>query len=513
MLWPFNIGNQSLWRPGIKSQRVIINVGYVVLFSYLVLYSTFTTLYLDNPPIPKYQDQPFSYDIEDVSVRPISCTFTVSSQYQTTSRCICYLLLAFTTVIRNHEWLAAAAATSVMTYSGVAAIHLIVLFATNNVFHMPDSKTHCDRLPFPGKAVFFPACHGVTDPDVNFTVLIVSIVMLGALPMAALSRTFRKSTTKSILVFWLLLLAIGHTFDNLTSTNVNRHFQICRVDSVASLPGPDFQAPDLDQAWRDAFDTLVSTAHQPLKSFSNATLPPCVYSCFATSAYTGRRKQDIIVLRKNADGGVFVKNLKAIRMGGILFWWLYTLLAFLTLLTTTDWGRLPRWAQKRALPSCRYRFEIFSKAKDKSREDTFEGADSISSVEESQRERSRSRITVSTLTRHLVQLLGVVAFGGSIVYQEVQSVGSWGNIGRESFAAVGQWGNLVVVLLVLLAAVIRRGMSGGGVGGRDRGAESLELGTAVFDEVENDDLQSAYDDDEERDSESWEWDWRVGYAS
>ena len=99
--------------------------------------------------------------------------------------------LAVTVIFRNHKWLAAGAPASVMTYSGVAAVYMILLFVTNNRFNLPEAKTRCEQLPLPGVNNTFLACAGVNDPDIGVAVSIESVVILGALPIAALSRTCR----------------------------------------------------------------------------------------------------------------------------------------------------------------------------------------------------------------------------------------------------------------------------------------------------------------------------------
>ena len=327
------------------NKRRIINAVYIILFSYLVLYSILTTLYLENEPTLQYE-QPSTYDIVKVAVRLVSCTFTISGQYQRTPRLICYVLLIFTVIIRNHEWLAAGAAASVMTYSGVAAIHYIIFFATDNIFNPPNAKTYCDLLPVPGTADPFFACAGVNDPDASKAVDILGSIMLGALPMFALSATFRKSSGNAILTFWLLLLAVGHTFANLALFEPNHHFQICPKDNVKPLPGTGFQPLLLDQSWRDSFHSLVSAPHQNSQFLKGNSSLACIYSCFATTAYIGRKVQDLRVIGL-ATSGPFIKTGVQNRSSGIVFWWTYTCLAFLTLFSTQKRGLLPKLVHKR----------------------------------------------------------------------------------------------------------------------------------------------------------------------
>ena len=333
--------NILLLRPHAIKDRVL-GIIYFLLFSELILYSIFTTLYASNESL-----SPDTYDIENVAIKPITCSFGISGQYQKTPRSICYVLLAVTIIIRNHKWLSVGAAASVMTYSGIAAIHMILLCATCNRFNPPEAKTRCEQLPLPGVNNSFLACAAVSDPDFDVALTIVSAVMLGALPMAALSTTFRISSGRVILMFWLLLLAVAHICQNLIWTDPNFHFQLCPKDAVEPLPGPDFQTPFLDQAWHESFSSLISTAKQTYQPNGSTSSSPCIYSCFASTAYIGRGPQDIGVVRDLDVPGPFINSTAQNRISGIVFWWLYTLLAFLTIFTTKERRHLPKWVYKR----------------------------------------------------------------------------------------------------------------------------------------------------------------------
>ena len=149
---------------------------------------------------------------------------------------------------------------SLCTHSGIVAIHSLILFATNSRLHLYQAKTRCETIPISGSDTQFPACAGVIDPDIIMIMIIMSIVMLGALPIAAWSTTFRNSASKVILMFWLLLLAVGHTFWPLIILDNNFHFQICSKDYVEPLPKTNYQAPLLDDAWSDSFHSLISAS-------------------------------------------------------------------------------------------------------------------------------------------------------------------------------------------------------------------------------------------------------------
>lgn len=314
---------------------------YMVIFLFLILLSIFNTLITTNLR-PR---QPQTYDVEDVVVQLISCSFPLSGQYHKTPRCTFYLLSAFTIIIRNHEWLAVSAAASVLTYTGVAAVHLIILFWLNNEFDLSKAKTHCEYIPLPGAGASILACAGIEDPDIAIAMNIVRSAMLGALPIAVWSTTFRKSTSKPILIYWLLLLAVGHLASTWSVANPNHHFQICSKNRVESLPGPDYQAPLLDQVWRSSLHSLVVTAQQSPRALGNGSSPPCTYSCFATTGYVGRRVQDIGAYELYSED-TSSRSASKTRYNNVLFWWAYTTLALLTLFTERKDNWVPHWAQK-----------------------------------------------------------------------------------------------------------------------------------------------------------------------
>jgi hypothetical protein len=477
------------WKRRTNAQ-IVTNTVRILIFSYLILFSIFNNLYSDLP-VPYHQ--PPSYDLENVTVTPVGCSFHISGYYEKTPRYIFYVLFVFTVVIRNCKWLAAGAAASVLTYSGVAAIHLITLFANNNNrLDLPKTKLHCESLPVPGEASFF-ACTGVDEPDIGLSMTIVSSAMLGALPMVVWSTTFWRSTGKAILIFWLLLLAVGHTFYPLIIADGNLHFQICPQNYTEPVPTTNFQAPFLDQSWRDSFSSLVSTAHQSSQATRNGS-SPCIYSCFATPDYLGRQAQDITVW-----GGGVVKNIPSLpanRLGVIIFWWAYTFLAFTTLLTNEKSGLLRKWVYKllssvksrQQLLSSRWKWKTVTDGTIKGAEDS--NITNASSKSSSSKATTSVKIhTVLELVQLFTQIASVVAFCGDILVQETQDTHASNALSQESLSAVGQWGNIAAVLLVLVAAGIDRIWAG------------TEAGTTVT--RGNGRLEEGIED----------WDWRVGYAS
>lgn len=447
-----HIRNIFPFQQGIVRKR-IVNSIYTIIFLYLLLYSITTSLYLGVDPVSKTLE-PDHYDIENLSVTPITCGFTRSGQYERAPLYMCFILLAVTIIIRNHEWLAAGAAAYVLTYSGVAAIHLIVLFAANNRLNMPRSKLRCESINLWNTSTVFHACAGIAEPDAAESFELVSSCLLGALPIAAWSTTFRRSSRKPILIMWMLLLAISHVFNSFALNDHNRHFQICPAKGVEELPYGRYQAPELGMPWLQSLQDLV---------LSQSTASPkqqCLYSCFNSGHYIGRNSQDI---------GIYEiwSSTSANRRNGILFWWAYVALAALTLFTNDKHAQVPKIAGKAlfSLPPF-WRGKTHAKP--------------------------REKISALSLVRLFTQVLSVAAYVGSIIETEIRrSMSAATRADSEPFSAVGQWSSVAVVGLVLIAALVSKISQKPG--------QATHLG------------ESRFGGDEENVEE--EWDHRRGYAS
>ena len=490
-------------------KQTITNALYIIIFIFLVTYSIFNTLYIQN------RQEPHEYDMTNVAVKRIGCTFPISEQYQRSSRYICYLLLLFTVVIRNHRWLAVGAATSVLTYSGVAAIHSIILSASNRRFNPAKTKTRCEALPIPGVDNPFLACDGVSDPDIGVIMIFISGVMLGALPMAAWSTAFRKSARKPILIIWLLLLALGHSLYYLTKSDVNLHYQICPRDTLEPIPRANFQPSPLDQTWRNSFYSLVSMTNQSIQLPENSTPSTCIYSCFATTAYDGRMVQDISVVDYTTIAAFTAKSLgKSVRHVSIFFWWFYTLLALMTLYTTEKVGRLPKFVHKRVF-TLNHRQKPLELGSYISRTFTPTVLTTSSTILKIQgAPAAKCPITVLTLIQLTTQIISAVAFCLFVIIEDFWNQSVWDALEHEPLAAVGQWSSIAVVLMVLLAAGVSRTLGGRGAKAAIVTARSLEAGaddsgTIVCSSAGGSPMEGVDPVDPEMET----WDWRVGYAS
>ena len=407
--------------------RTIAYAIYVLIFIWLILYSALATIYNGV-----HAPQPRQYDIDNVTVvTQIRCTFPTSDQYHTTPRYIFYFLFAFVIIFRNYEWLTAGTAASVLTYSGVAAIHMILLFQSSNRFDTKANKTHCDSITLPGLGIPFLACHGINEPDRGVTFNIVSTALLGALPMAAWSNTFRGSSRKPIFLLWVLLLSTSHVFFQLTFTNVNYHFQVCPRKDIEPLPQADYQAPSLDPTWHSSLYALVSgqLPQQSTRTVNGTTNSSCLYSCFASHAYTGRTPREIGVYYQYPDN-------PGARWNGVIIWWAFTALGLITFFTAERPDLLPHVVHKplftfRPSPSIR-----ILQGKRFSRLIFRDG------------QQNEWQISAVIVVRLLTQWLSAIAFIGDIIHTEAR----YNENETESLSAVGQWSGVAVVVQVLIAA-------------------------------------------------------------
>ena len=468
-----------LGRLRIKNDGIALGIIRFVIFGFLGVFGMFSIVGSFNRPSP-----PVDHKSINLAVKKVTCSFYISDYYAKTPRYICYLLLVFTIVIRNHQWLAAGAAASVLTYSGVAAIHLIILSIRS---------ISCDsRLISSSSTSFVDACVDVINPDVSLSVAITTSVMMGVLPVISWSKTFRRSTSKAILLLWFSLLAIGNLINfaaTLTGAEPSgEHYQICPKDDIEPLPKVNFQAPFLNQTWDDSFSELVSTAQQFSQLPRNSSSPACIYSCFAPAAYLGRKDQNIIVWDSVLVPNPVVKNDTALLYYGCTLFLTYTFIALLTLCTTSSEGLLTKGLRKISIEysrqpgSSRWKGNIAIKRTRASV--TTDSSEATTLV--------KKHVTMSKVVEFVTQFVSFGALCCNIIFQEMQNSQAWEYLSQESFAAVGQWSNLAVVLLVLVAAGLGRILSGEG---ERRPEEGFEL-------------------DDRRDGEDEEdWDWRVGYAS
>jgi hypothetical protein len=227
-----------------------------------------------------------------------------------------------TVILRHQQWVAAGTAAYALTYSGVAAIHLVVLFVVYNQSPGNPARSICWPKSSESLANLIspiPICTGVYDPDFAEACRVVSVGLLAVLPMATWSKTFQHVSAKPILVMWTLLLAIGHMFYNLIVPDDHRHYQICPTGRQESLPGRDYKAVPFNVDWERKVRAIFGkTTSTPLSQ------QVCAYTCFASDAYTGRMFDEIGVFHANVAEMNKSRNSREL---GIAYWFLYAFFA------------------------------------------------------------------------------------------------------------------------------------------------------------------------------------------
>lgn len=397
-------------------KKGFVNSVYAVVCLCLLLYSIFSGLYLNIPAGDFLNLERAQYSTNHLTVTPVTCGFPVSGQYGRAPQITCYVLLSATVLLRNYRRLAAGAAASAMTYSGVSAIHLLLLFSQGNRFIYSTADSRCLFLEIPGVKKSLPICNGVYDPDYFYAVDVLSASLLAALPMAMWSKTFKRAADKPILTMWILLLAISHSFYNIIVSDPGPHFQVCPPDAVERLPQNQYQAVAFDSRWQNSFDDMMF----PMRN--NHTLSSyCIYSCFSPSNHLGRKDQEIGVYDVFFRDQIFDPSNRKL---GVSFWLIYIAAAASTLFTG---------AKQRVLPAAAYKILFVWRP-------FWDSNDAIP-----------LEVNGVVLIRFLTQISSVLAFVAYLFYSQYQLGAAPYS---ESFGAVGQWSGVAVVLLILAATAV-----------------------------------------------------------
>jgi len=290
----------------ILNLKLLVHPSQTVIFLCFLVFGALCIPFVSTPTKSELGSKGL-YTTPNLTANEIVCGFPVSGQYGRTSQFTYLVLLATTVILRKLPWLAVGIATYSLSYSGVAAIHQIVLFARNNRFSPTRSHAYCEFLDIGHQSNRFPACAGVWDPDFGQTSSIIGAGLLAALPIATYSSTFRKAEYRPILIMWTLLLAAAYVFCSITVTDPNRHYQICPAGISETVPGSDYQAVVYNDNWRHAFGAISSGV--------NHTSVGCIYSCFVND-YLGRLPEEIGVYQVK----ITEKMNKSHKTNGISFW-------------------------------------------------------------------------------------------------------------------------------------------------------------------------------------------------
>lgn len=425
----------------------------------LIVFVVFGGLYL-YVPAEGQKHLPQHISNSNFTAQPITCGYSASGQYGASNTSLYLFLLTTIFFVRKIRWLSTAMAAYVMTYSGVAAIHLMVLFAFNDRVAKDKQPDACTHVNFGTSNETIPICAGTFDPDYIIAGSIVGQGLLAVLPAATWSETFKSAEGAPILVLWTALLAAGHIFFNVITPNSYVNYQICSAGFTEPLPRLEYHTVTKDAIWFEKLNTILRN--------DSPTTPSCLYNCFTpTERYLGRQPEEIGIF----DATLSNRYTSPARRGtGITFWLLYAVLSFVVVLLHHGytWRSLRRqdrfrWSLER-YDSCNH--NIWNQVKDKRRQIL----------------RMHRPFGISACTRcrveMTVQVLGVLSYLGyvGICLEEFTHIPN-----AEPFSAVGQWGVVASIVIVLIATGISQVayILGGGSVQRHCGATVISAGHAA----------------------------------
>lgn len=386
-----------------------------------LLFFTIASFWYMYQPAPSQLQQGLYHATENFTAHAIGCSFPVSGQYGLTAQWVYYVALAAVIFLRGHTWLSAGAAASAMTYSGVAALHTIIMDAGGSRWGISSARADYRFLHFTttnGSITQLPICPGIYEADDEQAAIVTGAGLLAALPMSAWSASFSRHEAKAILMAWLLLIAIGHSLSIITFTDANIHYQICPSGYVEALPGQRYDAPQMDESWINALQWIVYNV-------TTSSTASCLYSCFATPSYLGRRTSEISIF----DSGALEASLDTSwRSTGIAFWALYAAFAAVILIL-----RL-----KRTRSGSVSAFRLLKKVRHARKEGSLSQA---------------LACNIADVIEVAIQFISAAAFVGFIFFTQFTSTGVDYD---EDFDAVGQWGVLATLLMIIAAAVMGR---------------------------------------------------------
>lgn len=416
-------------------------ISCILIISSLATFTILSVQYL-YIPTDLQRDSHQYINTSTIVARQVACVLPRSGHYCVYQRYIYYILLLSTIIItlvfkQDHGlWLASGAAATSLSYSGVAAVHQMLIFG----FGLRTQRySICESFPLPGTSDILPLCQGLDDLDRDTACTIVGAGLLAILPMAAWSRVFKQAAAKPILVLWTLLMASSHVFCAVSKTETTVHYQICPAGLVDDLPGIAYQAAQLTDQWRLRYSDMASN----ISSGSASGLGNCLYSCFSPYGYPLRAGRDIAVLDNTNSAFNQTPSLSSRRLG-VAFWAIYLVFSIIALLEHFHGSGIWRPFNFVLTPLHRWcpllKEEINSRAAWRAFCKTYS-----------------LRLTFMRLLAHVVihfpRFLSAVMFIGYIIFLEWTH---WDAPESEPLAAVGQFGALVVVLLVCFATVFCR---------------------------------------------------------
>ncbi|KAK2756803.1 hypothetical protein FQN54_005249 [Arachnomyces sp. PD_36] len=356
-------------------------------------------------PIPEIAPLP----PEDPSQRhdTVVCIYPISGTYGFLPRLLYYASLILAILGRYQQWLVLGALASALSYAGTAAIHLIVLVKSReNVF----------------------------DLDILGAWAVVSSACLAFVALVHWSSTIHESRSRLVLVLWGCLVGIGCIFGNTELRNMD----------TRSLPACRSESGELFTSLADSIDPQFSK---------------CSYECFS-AANVIRDPEEIIAIPSRIILEGYLATLGAVLFPMVLMAAYKSvslnmnphtpsMLCIRFVMLYTNDSHNPRLAQQSYNTACQswyggymMLFHYIHKAKYATAKKGL-----ITAI----------LIYPWILLELFLDLIAPFLFAVNIIINEITLMNT-GLPLEEEYHSVGQWGPLVSAGLVILAAIINKGM-------------------------------------------------------
>jgi hypothetical protein len=334
----------------------------------------------------------------------IVCVYPISGSYGLLPRLLYYVTLVLAIFGRNQEWLVIGALASALTYSGTSALHAMSLCTSR-------------------KEVF--------DLDISGTWAILSTGAVAYITFINWSTTLRNSRARIVMICWGALIGLGIIFarTQLYDTQLSPGEPACHSSSGEFLSKP-FQLLD--------------------RSFN------CTYQCFSVQKPL-REQSETVAIPRSVLSGRF-SRLSLIMVGPVMFA-AYAAISWDTREHSPSqlWTR---WVMSYLDPKHHAEItkSIYMAASNRWYGGYFAFFGYVHRAKWSVRKCLLSFLAVPWFALALaLDLLCIPLMITNIILNEINLVGSHLPTNEPPFA-IGQWGPIVGSLLVVIAAIINRGL-------------------------------------------------------
>ena len=374
------------------------------------------------------------------NIQWIQCTYPISGQYGQIPRYVYYCFVVIAVLLRSRTWIATTIMASIMTYSGAAAVHALILVSLRQRLLSSGSWA----VEFNGNHPWFlPIRPQVWDTDTDGVTAIVGVGFLVLAPMQVYSSTFQRSGAKAILLLWSVLLLAGLVSALISSAYIGVYdspqLRFCPLDFNETLPitKSPYNTPSTERLvgspdWHLASVDWNATIWNVFTDPSSRRFSTCIYPCFSTS-WPLRDDSEIIVTAygnpTNSDTGWYLDFaiFTQIIASGVCTITIFVLKCF-------GWYQRQRSSLGTRFTNALQARPFFAW-------------------------KTAKRYGLTCCTLHFIVLdayakygspIALVCFAAWIEWQ------LWYDSSGEDFRHVGQWGALVAAGLLLIAALVGR---------------------------------------------------------